>query len=542
MGRPDQCLSENPNCVPAPTRVDEMGSSGIAAIGSAEAPAAKTAPDRSPSRQRFLAARVIFVVSVAALLLANCVAQVRPAETPEDLSAIAQRARAALLSDRIDDAIGLYQRLVLALPAESGARLNLAMALHSAGRYKESVAQLERLRVSQASNARFWFLLGVGYLKLEQPVKAVEPLSRSVRLDRSYGPGRLELASALLESGSLEKAEAAFLSYAADESGSAKAWQGLAICRLELSREAAVALDKLAPESSFRYGLAALAESSQGNTTSAAKLYEKALAAQPPAAWMQAELAASASSKSNVEADESRDVGHPLAVAFFQGDPQRVLRLSALTQSPEGLYWRSRAYAEMARRAVERLSALPHSSEQHELMGIALERAGRRSDAVAEWREAVRMSPGDLRLRAALARSLRLNRQFDEASSILQELVRMYPARADWQFQLGDSLRNQGRPEQALPYLRRAVELRPDMLSAQALLGELLLQAGNAQAAVVHLERALPLDRDGSLHLQLAGAYRQLGKLELAGRALRRQREIQAAAAGRQMDASPSDR
>ena len=44
---------------------------------------------------------------------------------------------------------------------QPGVRLNLAMALHSAGRYGESVAQLERLRASQARNSRFWFLSAV---------------------------------------------------------------------------------------------------------------------------------------------------------------------------------------------------------------------------------------------------------------------------------------------------------------------------------------------------------------------------------------------
>ncbi|MDR3717206.1 MAG: tetratricopeptide repeat protein [Bryobacteraceae bacterium] len=474
--------------------------------------------------------RIAAVVAgcVAALAIAICPGQTRPAGAVEDLAALAQNARNALLADRFDEAIGLYQRLVQALPAEPGARLNLAMALHSAGRYKESVAQLERLRVSQAANARFWFLLGVGYLKLEQPGKAVEPLERAVRLDASYLPNRIELAGALLESGSLEKAEAAFRALTNDEPGLPKAWQGLAVTRLELSREASDALDRLAPDSSFRYALAALAAAGQGDREQARALYRKALAAAPAAPWLEAELAALSDGVKPGQ-DARPAAGHPLALAFFSGEPERVLALSPRPRDPEALYWRSRAYAELARGAVERLASLPPSAERHELLAAALQRAGRRAEAVAEWREASRMSPADRRIRGELARSLRLNRQYDEAAPLLEELTRLDPARAEWQFELGDCLVNQGRPEQALGRLSRACELQPGLLAAQALLGQVLLQSGDAQAAVAHLEKAAPLDRDGSIHFQLASAYRSLGKPELARQALARQRELKAA-------------
>jgi len=486
--------------------------------------------DQSNRAPKSTPMRIASVVAgcLAALSIANCLGQTRPAGAREEPSALAQKARSALLADRFDEAIGLYQRLVQALPAEPGARLNLAMALYSAGRYKESLVQLERLRVSQAANARFWFLLGVGYLKLEQPAKAVEPLERAVHLDASYLPNRIELAGALLESGALEKAEAAFRALAKDEPGLPKAWQGLAVTRLELSREASDALDRLAPDSSFRYALAALAAVGQGDREQARALYRKAQSAVPAAPWLDSELAA-LSDGAKPGPDASRVAGHPLALAFFGGEPERVLALSPRPRDPEALYWRSRAYAELARSAVERLASLPPSAERHELLAAALQRAGRRAEAVAEWREASRVSPADRRIRGELARSLRLNRQYDEAAPLLEELTRLDPSRAEWQFELGDCLVNQGRPEQALERLSRACELQPGLLEAQALLGQVLLQSGDAEAAVVHLEKAAPLDRDGSIHFQLAGAYRSLGKPELARQALVRQKALQSA-------------
>ncbi len=489
-----------------------------------------TQSNYGPSRA--LLGRAVSAICLASLLLAHSLARPRPAATSEDLPALAEDARKALLADRFDEAIGLYRRLAKALPAEPGVRLNLAMALHSAGRYGESVAQLERLRASQARNPRFWFLLGVGYLKLEQPGKAVEPLERAVHLDPSYTPNRIELAGALLENGSLEKAEAAFRALSNDEPGLPKAWQGLAVARLELAREASEALDRLAPESSFRFALAALAAVGQGDLKQARSLYRKALAAAPPAPWLEQEFAA-LSGGVKTGPDARNDSGHPLALAFFGGQMEHVLNLSSRARDPEALYWRSRGYAELARIAVERLSSLPASAERHELLAVAMQRAGRRADAVAEWREASRMSPADRRIRGELARSLRLNRQYDEAVPLLEEMARLDPARAEWRFELGDCLLSQGHPEQALAHLTRAVELRPSALAYRALLGQVLFQSGNAQAAVVQLEKAALVDRDGSIHFQLANAYRSLGKLELSRHALARQKELQAAAASR---------
>ena len=97
---------------------------------------------------------------------------------------------------------------------------------------------------------------------------------------------------------------------------------------------------------------------------------------------------------------------------------------------------------------------------------------------------------------------------------------------------------SQGHPEQAVGHLTRAVELRPTALEYRALLGQVLLQSGHPQAAVVQLEKASAVDRDGSIHFQLANAYRSLGKLELARKALARQKELQAAAERRSKEVS----
>ena len=95
------------------------------------------------------------------------------------------------------------------------------------------------------------------------------------------------------------------------------------------------------------------------------------------------------------------------------------------------------------------------------------------------------------------------------------------------EFELGDCLFNLGQPDKALPHLRRAAKRLPDDFAAQATLGRVLLAMGDNQAAILALERVAGRDVDGSIHFQLANAYRTLGRTDLSRRALARQKEIE---------------
>ena len=76
----------------------------------------------------------------------------------------------------------------------------------------------------------------------------------------------------------------------------------------------------------------------------------------------------------------------------------------------------------------------------------------------------------------------------------------------------------------------RAVKLDPKLLPAQAALGRAHLEIGEAAQAIPHLEAALPTDTDGSVHYQLARAYRATGETDRASQALSKFQEIQASA------------
>ncbi len=173
-----------------------------------------------------------------------------------------------------------------------------------------------------------------------------------------------------------------------------------------------------------------------------------------------------------------------------------------------------------------RLAALPPSAEQHELAARVYLQAGRKTEAIQELRRAAVLAPGNELVQQSLAEALWADRQYGEAVAILEKFVTSAPDHADWQFELGDALFNLGKSEESIQHLSRAVALDPNLLAAQAKLGEALLRTGNAAAALPYLERSRSIDRDGSIHFQLAQAYRRLGRMEDAAQASKRQGEL----------------
>lgn len=80
------------------------------------------------------------------------------------------------------EAEAIYRRLVQQDPKNPGWHANLGLALHSQAKYRDAVAALERsLRLQPSSGLSV--VLGVDYLKLNEPCKAIAPLERTDRTD-----------------------------------------------------------------------------------------------------------------------------------------------------------------------------------------------------------------------------------------------------------------------------------------------------------------------------------------------------------------------
>ena len=144
--------------------------------------------------------------------------------------------------------------------------------------------------------------------------------------------------------------------------------------------------------------------------------------------------------------------------------------------------WRGDTEADLAacRRLVE---IAPRHAASRRLLGEALERAGRATEAEAAFRESLRLDPSSRSARVSWFRFLIARGRGAEAGPVRLELGREAPADAETMAVEGLALQAEGRLPQALERLDAAVEARPDEARFLADRGLARLQAGDARGA-----------------------------------------------------------
>jgi predicted Zn-dependent protease len=88
--------------------------------------------------------------------------------------------------------------------------------------------------------------------------------------------------------------------------------------------------------------------------------------------------------------------------------------------------------------------------------------------------------------------------------------------------------------------LNRAATRAPKSLAVHKALARSELATGKTLDAIPHLKVALASDEDGTLHYQLAQAYRATGQIELANKMLKEYQSLQRSAAA-QAEAARQD-
>jgi tetratricopeptide (TPR) repeat protein len=120
---------------------------------------------------------------------------------------------------------------------------------------------------------------------------------------------------------------------------------------------------------------------------------------------------------------------------------------------------------------------------------------GRSEEAVAEFREAIRLDPKSQGSYPNLASHLMNLGRVEEAYPLIQEAIRLDPRDPFSQYVLGFYLNRQGRFEDAIAPLREALRLSPDLDYAQASLRQALRQLGRwdeSRCAPARGRRAAP--------------------------------------------------
>jgi tetratricopeptide (TPR) repeat protein len=153
----------------------------------------------------------------------------------------------------------------------------------------------------------------------------------------------------------------------------------------------------------------------------------------------------------------------------------------------------------------------------HSNLGEALQRAGRRSEAIQQHREALRLNPEAPEAKYNLALDLERSGELEESIRHYAEFLRLRPDDAPAHNQLGIALSKRGRMEDAVAEYREALRLDPGLAEAQRNLGTSLLQQEKAGEAAGHFERYLAAHPDNAdVHNSLGVTLAMQNKLDEA--------------------------
>jgi protein O-mannosyl-transferase len=146
-------------------------------------------------------------------------------------------------------------------------------------------------------------------------------------------------------------------------------------------------------------------------------------------------------------------------------------------------------------------------------LGIALQLAGKREEAIACYTESVRLKPHHKEGHYNLGTLLMTMGRLDEAIPHLKATVEFNPAFADGHFNLGKALFEQGKLLEATACFSNAVQVAPDDAGARYNLGALLSMQGEKDQAMVCFAEALRLNPEyGPAHASLGVALMRRGQ------------------------------
>ena len=472
----------------------------------------------------------LFASAFAIFLLASPVcAQQTPAEK-------AQLAKQLMASGRPAEAVPIYRELLRAMPDNPGLALNLGLALDMSGDKRAAIREYQAVLKLDPQSFPARLLMGTAYLDLGQPSEAIAPLEESLKLQPGNEEAQATLADAELALNRFGAAAARFEKLAQQNPSSPKVWYGLGACYEGLAQKSFDDLAAAAPNSAYWLYLVAESRFASKQSYSAFYFYKQALAAKPSFRGVHSAIAEVYKQTDHadwaaVEEQKEKELPQPDCASEKLECDFQAGNLMVIVEHPgkdaKTLFWRTRAYNQLALSAYERLGRLPASAETYELRA-RIESNGRQyAQAAKDWREALQLVPGNPAFKRGLAMALAQSGDLPEAEKLFRELLQQYPASASLNYLLGDVLRNAQKPQEAITYLEKAVGADPKLLTAQSALGIAYLQVGRAADAIPHLRAALPIDEDGTLHYQLGRAYQAHGDRDLAREMLRVYQEMQ---------------
>lgn len=423
------------------------------------------------------------------------------------------RAKALMSENKFAEAAALYGELSQAVPNNPGLLLNLGMALQMSGADLKAIAPLEAALKLNPNIPPARLFLGASYLRTNQPAKALPHIEKLIAIDPENTEARQMAIDAATGSGQIARATPHL-----EKLG---LWYELGRTYEALASQSFTQLEKLYPESGPFFALLAASRNQSSQSRAAFFFYRKALEKSPDLRGMRTAIAAIYRANGNPEwalHEEAIEARLPALECkpvtaeceFAASRYTSVLKLARTTSLPD-LYWRTKAYRELAGEAFRRLTQLPPSPDSLRYQAETARAQSRHADAAEAWRAALKLAPGNPEFLRELASTLMTLKDYDEAQKITTQLLAKEPKAPDLNELQGQLYLAQQLPEKAEPFLAKAVAVDPRHLRARAALARAMLAQGKAKEALPHVTAALPIDTDGSLHIQLARAYQALG-------------------------------
>jgi tetratricopeptide (TPR) repeat protein len=446
-----------------------------------------------------------------------------------DAAAKAERARGLVVAGKVEEAIPLYRELVRVYPNDAAILVNLSIAEFKARRYQDAAAHAASAVSLQPESLAANLFLGSSYVELGEYSRAIAPLEKVIATQPQDRNARLMLAEALLNLEHYADAESQFQEARVLAPDNPKVWYGLGRTFDALTENVFHQMENADPDSPYWHALLADLYFKQRRYGSAFTHYRLAIEQRAGLRGLHSALATVYRRTGHAawaEIEEQRERQAPLdcsagglACDFAAGRFPEIIQSTRSETTPEARYWACRAYAQMARESYSTLGRLPTSLETHLHAAKAFDVQGLSREAAGEWREALKIAPGDARIEIALAWSLFRAHEFRLALAVLIEPMKKERDSRELNFLYGASLVNSDEPEKAIAPLEAAIRFDESFLPAQAALGQALLQAGKPSQAIPHLKAALAGDEDASTHFQLLRAYQLMGHAELAAQA-----------------------
>jgi tetratricopeptide (TPR) repeat protein len=165
--------------------------------------------------------------------------------------------------------------------------------------------------------------------------------------------------------------------------------------------------------------------------------------------------------------------------------------------------------------------------EAHYNLGNALRTKGQLDEAIAEYREAIRLKKDYARAHNNLGNALYDKGRLDEAIAELREAIRLNKDFPEAHYNLGIALREKGRLDEAVAEYREAIRLKKDNAEAHNNLGIALATKGRLDEAIAEYRQAIRIKKDfAEAHCTLGLAIIQKGQSPEAVEAFRRGNEL----------------